>query len=396
MGHRLVDPDLYAYGDPYALWRSMRAEDPVCWHEPGELPGFWALTRHDDVRAVYRDPETFSSAGGILLRPAALGADPGGGQTLALTDPPRHRQLRALVDAWFSVRAVRGLDADMRAVAARVVEAAVERGACDFVSDVAARVPLFVICRLMGVPEPDWEHIHALTSTAFGAEDALDRRLAHLEILGYFDELARSRTRTPRDDLVTVLATGSVGGRPLTVDEVILNCDNLLVGGTENTRLAASGGMLAFVEHPAQWRALRSDPGLLPSAVEEVLRWTSSATHIMRTATRPVRIRGRQVAEGDRVTLWNPSANRDEAVFDSPDVFDVRRTPNRHLALGAGEHYCLGVALARAELRLLYAELLRRDLLVELDGPPVRLSSIVVNGLEALPVRLTTAKETCP
>jgi cytochrome P450 len=384
----LVDPDLYAHGDPHALWRWLRANDPVSWHQPADLPGFWALTRYDDVRAVYRDPETFSSAGGILLRPAALGPDPGGGRTLALTDPPRHRRLRALVDGWFSVRLVRGLDADMRQVASDVIDRAIERERCDFVTDIAARIPLFVICKLMGVPRTDWEPVFALTSRAFGSGDALDRRVAHLEILSYFDELRRDRDRAPREDLVSVLATATVDGRPLTPDEVILNCDNLLVGGTENTRIAASGGMLALLENPGQWRALSEDPGLLPSAVEEVLRWTSSATHIMRTAVRTVEIGGRRIQAGDRVTLWNPSANRDEAVFADPDRFDIRRQPNRHLALGAGEHYCLGVALARAELRLLYDELLLRDARVELDGEPVRLRSIVVNGLESLPVRL--------
>jgi cytochrome P450 len=387
----LVDPDLYAHGDPFALWRWLRANDPVCWHEPTELPGFWALTKYDDIRAVYKDPDTFSSAGGILLRPAVLGADPGGGRTLALTDPPRHRQLRALVDGAFAVRSVRALEADMREVASDVVSRAVERGGCDFVTDIAARVPLFVICRLMGVPKVDWEPIFGLTSRAFGAGDALDRRLAHLEILGYFEDLQRSRARDPQDDLVSVLATATIDGSPLTQDEIILNCDNLLVGGTENTRIAASGGMLALLEHPAEWAALRSDPALLPSAVEEVLRWTSSATHIMRTAVRPVEIRGRRIEAGDAVTLWNPSANRDEDVFDEPDRFDVRRQPNRHLALGFGEHYCVGVALARAELRLLYDELLRRNVRIELDGEPVRLSSIVVNGLERLPVTFTAA-----
>jgi cytochrome P450 len=384
----LVDPQLYAHGDPHAVWRWLRANDPVSWHEPDGLPGFWALTRYDDVRAVYWDPETFSSAQGILLRPAALGPDPGGGRTLALTDPPRHRRLRGLVDEWFSVRRMRGLEADVRLVAAEVLDAAIERERCDFVADVAARVPLFVICQLMGVPRADWEPIFTLTSRAFGAGDALDRRVAHLEIMSYFDELRRDRARSPREDLVSVLATGTVDGVGLTPDEVILNCDNLLVGGTENTRIAASGGMLAFLEHPGQWRALREDPALLPGAVEEVLRWTSSATHILRTATRPVEIRGRRIAAGDRVTLWNPSANRDEDVFAEPDRFDIRRKPNRHLALGAGEHYCLGVVLARAELRLLYDELLRRDARIELDGEPVRLSSIVVNGLESLPLRL--------
>jgi cytochrome P450 len=240
----------------------------------------------------------------------------------------------------------------------------------------------------MGVPRNDWEHILGLTNEAFGAGDAMVRRLAHLDILQYFEDLAEARRKSPADDLVSVLVTAEIDGRKLTQDEMILNCDNLLVGGTENTRIAAAGGMLAFLQHPAEWRALSAEPELLPSAVEEVLRWTSTATHIMRTATRPVVLRGRLIEAGQRVTLWNPSANRDESVFADPDRFNVRRKPNRHLALGSGEHFCLGGTLAKAELRLLYDELLRHTGRIELDGAPVPLSSIVVNGLERLPVRL--------
>jgi cytochrome P450 len=384
----LVDPELYSHGDPYTVWRWLRENDPVHWHPEGELPGFWALTKYHDIYTVYRDTETFSSARGILLRPAEYGADPGGGKTLALTDPPRHRQLRALVDNWFTVRSVRIMADEMRAVAHEVVQRALEYGKCDFVTEIAARVPLYVICQLMGVPKTDWEYIFALTRNAFGGIDASTRSLAHLDILEYFTDLAEARAKSPGDDLVSALANAEIDGRKLTTSEILLNCDNLLVGGTENTRIVAAGGMLAFLQYPGEWQALRADPELLPGAVEEVLRWTSTATHIMRTATRPAVIGDAQIAEGDRVTLWLPSANRDEDVFAAPDQFDVRRRPNRHLALGSGEHFCLGGMLARVELRLLYQELLESTESVELDGDPVRLSSIVVNGLERLPVRL--------
>jgi cytochrome P450 len=384
----LVDPVLYSEGDPYAIWRWLRASDPVRWHPPGEFPGFWILTKYDDVRAVYRDPATFSSAGGILLRPSKDGADPGGGRTMALTDPPRHRQLRALVDEWFTVRAIRGIEEELREVAQQVVCEAVARERVDFVREIAARMPLYVICAMMGVARSDWSYIFELTSQAFSATDIAAQRDAHMNIILYFSDLADSRAVKPEDDLVSVLASAEVAGEKLTPDELVLYCDNLLVGGTENTRIAAAGGMLAFIEHRDQWENLAAQPGLMPSAVEEVLRWTSTATHIVRTATTPVIIRDRQIAAGERVTLWNPSANRDEDVFTDPDRFDIGRQPNRHLALGAGEHFCLGSTLARAELRVLYAELLRQAGAVELDGVPIRLGSIVVNGLESLPVRL--------
>ncbi|MEU1917710.1 cytochrome P450 [Streptomyces massasporeus] len=385
----LVDPKLYSDGDPFALWRWLRANDPVHWHPPTELPGFWALTRYEDVRTAYRDAETFSSARGILLRPAEHGEDPGGGRTLALTDPPRHRMLRGLVDEWFTVRSVRALEAEMRDVTRDVVDQALERGSVDFVADVAARVPLYVICKMMGVPRGDWERLYTLTSQAFGAADPLARRFAHLDILGYFEDLQAVKAEDPADDLISVLATARIDGAPLGAEDVILNCNNLLVGGTENTRIAASGGMLALLEHPEQWRRLAEDPALLNTGVEEILRWTSTATHIMRTAVRPVEIHGRRIEAGDLVTFWLPSANRDETVFDEPDRFDVGRQPNRHLALGFGEHFCLGGMLARVELRLLYGELLERSIRVEPDGEPTPLASIVVNGPERLPVRLT-------
>ncbi|MEU6370180.1 cytochrome P450 [Streptomyces sp. NPDC046931] len=387
----LVDPELYAKGDPFVQWRWLRTQEPVYWHEPTEYPGFWVLSRYEDIRAAYRDAATFSSAQGILLRPESHGTDPGGGRTLALTDPPRHRRLRGLIDEWFSVRSARAMEQDVQSVVRRVVDDALEQGTCDFVTDVAARVPLYVICKMMGIPNADWEKLFTLTSDAFGAGDPLTRRLAHLDILGYFEALQADKAKNPGDDLVSVLATASVDGERLSPDDVILNCDNLLVGGTENTRIATAGGMLAFLRHPDQWRIVSDSPDLLPTAVEEVLRWTSTATHIMRTATRAVEISGRRIAAGDRVTFWLPSANRDESVFHAPDRFDVRRHPNRHLALGFGAHFCVGNVLARVEMRLLYRELLSRSIDVTLEGAPTLLSSIVVNGPERLPVRMTAS-----
>ncbi len=241
---------------------------------------------------------------------------------------------------------------------------------------------------MMGVPESDWERLFTLSRQAFGADAAMTRRFAHLEIMGYFANLAMAKAAYPADDLVSVLVTGEIEGARISKEEIILNCDNLFVGGAENTRIAAAGGMLAFLEHPEQWRRLVEDPTLLPTSVEEVLRWTSTPTHILRTALRPLEIRGRRIDAGDLVTLWIPSANRDDEVFTNPDQFDVSRQPNRHLALGFGEHFCVGNKLARVEIRLLYQELIDRSLGIELDGEPRRLGSIVVNGLEHLPVKL--------
>ena len=378
---RLVDPELHAAGAAHEVWRRMRRDFPVHRHEPGELPSFWSLTRYDDIRAVYRDPRLFSSAHGVLLRPAE---DPGGGLTLALTDPPRHKQLRALMADWFSTRFVRSLDGPIRAAVREVLARAVELGECDFVHDVAGRLSHAVICRIMGVPEEDREALYHWTNEAFHAAASL---AAHRELMRYFIDLMYRRMVEPADDLISALAGGTADGDLLAEEEILLNCENLL-GATENGRLALAGGMLALLEHPDQWRRLRADRGLLPGAVEEILRWTSSATHSMRTTTAATVIRGHRIEAGERVVVWLPSANRDEDVFIDPDRFDVARSPNRHVALGGGEHVCIGGTLARAETRILLEELLDTAVAIERTGPAVPVRSIAVSGPEKLPVRI--------
>ncbi|MFE0105839.1 cytochrome P450 [Streptomyces sp. NPDC059009] len=381
----LVDPDLHADGDPHELWRWMREFTPVHRHEAGELPAFWSLTRYEDIRAVYRDPATYSSARGVLLRPARLGDDPGGGLTLALSDPPRHKELRALMADWFTTRSVRALEQTVRDATRRVLARAVERGTCDVVQDIAGPLSLSVICGIIGVPQPDHEAVYEWCEDAFATHTSL---AAHPQLMEYFMELLYARMAEPADDLLSSLVNGTVHGELLPEHEILLNCENL-IGATENGRLALVGGLLAFLQHPDQWRQLDRDRALLPGAVEEILRWTSSATHSMRTATRPHTLRGRRIEEGERVVLWLPSANRDEDVFDDPYRFDIARRPNRHIALASGEHFCIGSTLARAELRILLTELLDSGCSVEQAGPVTRVRSIAVNGPATLPVRLT-------
>ena len=394
LGHpdidRIADPELHVGGDPHALWRWMREFSPVHRHEAGELPAFWSLTRYEDIRAVYRDPATFSSARGVLLRPARLGDDPGGGLTLALSDPPRHKELRSLMADWFSTRAVRGLEDSIRAAARTAVARALDRGGCDFVH-LAGRFSHSVICGIIGIPEEDHEDVYRWCEEAFSAHTSL---AAHPQLMEYFMELLYDRMAEPADDLVSALVNGTVHGELLTEHEVLLNCENL-IGATENGRLALIGGMLAFLQHPGQWHRLRQDRELLPGAVEEIVRWTSSATHSMRTATRPCTVRGQRVEAGDRVVLWLPSANRDEDVFEDPYRFDIARRPNRHIALASGEHFCIGSTLARAEMRALFTELLDATDAIEQAGPVTRVRSNAVNGPAALPVRMT-AKEPAP
>lgn len=383
---QLVDAEFHATGDPHLLWRWMRKEAPVHWQPPTELPAFWSVTRYQDVRSVYADPATFSSAQGVLLRPTGLGDDPGGGLTLALTDPPRHRRLRALVADRFNVRSARSLQDVMRADVDEVLDRAFEQGGCDFGQDVAARLAMSIICHLMGVPRPDFEAIHRWTQEAFEAQKPLAN---HLPVMRYFIDLMYDRMETPADDVASMLVNRAVDGEPLNETEILLNFENL-VGATENAGLSMASGTLALLEHPGRWRLLREDRRLLSTAVEELLRWASSATHSMRTTTRPCAIGGERIPAGDRVVLWLPSANRDEEAFSDPDRLDLARRPNRHLALGFGEHVCIGGSVARVQMEIVLSRLLDRARTIEQDGPVVPLSSIVVNGPAHLPVRMTS------
>ncbi|MGW4651409.1 cytochrome P450 [Kitasatospora sp. NPDC004289] len=386
----LTDGLTYRQGNPYETWARMREQEPVRWHEPGLFPGFWSLTRYEDIREVLRDAETFSSASGILLRPLAQGQDPGSGRTLALSDPPRHSLLRGAIADRFAPRHLRTLGGFLDVSARAAVGAALAAGQADFVTEVAARVPLDVVCAFLDIPDEDRPSIVTWSTDAFCAGSAEERSLAHLQILDYFTDLVEQRRAEPGDDLVSTLATLRLDGEPLPLEDVVLNCDNLLVGGTENVRLAMSGGMLALLEHPEQWAALRADfDALAPAAVEEILRWTSSATHLLRRATRDVLVGGQTVRAGELVVCWLTSAARDGAQFDSPDTFDLRRTPNRHLALGAGPHYCVGTQLAKLEILAVLREFCAQVESVELAGEPEYLDSIVVNGLRRLPLRLS-------
>ncbi|MER8072292.1 cytochrome P450 [Streptomyces sp. NPDC094034] len=378
---QLVDPELHATGNPHAVWRWMRENAPVYQHQADQLPAFWSLTRYEDIRAVYRDHDSFSSAHGVLLRPAALGADPGGGLTLALTDPPRHKQLRSLLAPRFAVRSARELEDFLRADVREALARATERGECDFAQDVAARLSALTVCRLTGVPPEDHEMFVRAISEAFAAAQPL---IAHPQLMEYLVELMYQRMEEAAEDLMSSLTDDEM----LNEEEILLNIENL-VGASENAGLSMAGGALAFLDHPEQWDRLRTDRSLLPLAVEEVLRWTSSATHSMRTAARPAVLGGQRIEAGDRLVLWIPSANRDEGVFACPDEFDIARRPNRHLALGFGEHVCIGGNVARTQLRVLLTEMLDRVALMERTGPVVRLRSIAVNGPEHLPVRIT-------
>lgn len=386
---RLVDGATYLDGPSFGLWQWMREHAPIARHEPGVFPGFWSVTRFDDVKTVLRDAGTFSSSAGILLRPAVQGADPGGNRTMALSDPPRHTVLRDAIAGHFAPRHLRTLQASLVTAAHTIVKNAVAADRINFVTDIAATIPVEVVCAFLGLPDADRPAIVGWTNDAFCAGTARERSIAHMNILDYFTTLARKRRAEPGNDLVSVLTSVEVDGKPMPVEEIVLNCDNLLVGGTENVRLAMAGGMLALIEHPDQWALLRARfDEVADTAIDEILRWTSSATHLLRKATKDTVLGDTRIGEGELVVCWPPSANRDPRQFPDPDVFDIRRSPNRHLALGAGPHYCVGTVLAKMEMRAILREMAEQVAEVVPAGAPERLDSIVVNGLRSLPLTL--------
>jgi cytochrome P450 len=395
----LLDPALYATGDPHAQWRFLRAEAPVFRHERfGAAPAFWAITRYEDIVRVSRDPQTFISSKGITPGddPAAAGY-PGNNLEMIRTDPPRHVRLRRLVNKGFTPRQIAALEPHVREIVSGVLDRLGAAREGDFVTDVAAQLPLAVICEMMGVPPGDWQRMFDWTNAAIGsadreyqqpgetAQDAVVRSMR--EMFTYFGGLAGQRRTERHDDLMTVLVEAEMEGDQLTQEEILFFCFLLIIAGNETTRNATSGGMLVLAQNPEQWRALCDDPALIPSAVEEILRWTSPVLDMARVAVRDVELRGRTIRAGEKLIMFYPSANRDEAIFAEPYRFDIRRSPNEHLAFGVGEHFCLGASLARLELRVMFEELARRLPDIAVTGEPERLHSNFIGGIKHLPVR---------
>ncbi len=403
----LTNLDFFVSGDPHSLWQELRATDPVHWTERRNKTGFWSITKHADAQRVYRDPTTFSSEGGIALGSNDM-SDPnqpqmqfGFGKMMILTDPPRHGRMRQMLNRRFTPRALAPREPHIRAITNQIIDAVAKDGHCDLVVDIAAKLPTAVICEMLGVPREDWDLMFALGNMTLGSEDPeyqVDGSAqktgaqAQMEIFNYFMKLIGERRSNPQTDLVTALVQGEIDGDRLTDLEVLFNCFLLILGGQETTRNALTGGMNELMRRPAERDRLVNDRSLMTPAIEEILRWTSPITHIMRTAKRDVEIRGRRIREGDRVVLWNPSANRDEEVFDDPYRFDITRYPNDHIAFGYGEHFCIGANLARLEMRVMIDELLRRMPDMAPAGPVERLRSNLLAGIKHLPITFTAAK----
>lgn len=402
--HSLTDLDFFVSGNPDQIWRELRANDPVHWTERNGRTGFWSITKYEDALAVYRDPLTFSSEGGISIGftdpqdPNLPAMQFGFGKMMIMTDPPRHSRMRQMMNRRFTPRALAPVEPHVRAIATEIIDSVAGRGECDLVVDVASKLPTAVICEMLAIPRKDWEMMLALTNMTIGSEDPeyqVDGSAqktgsqAQMEIFNYFMTLIAERRANRGEDLVSALVYGEIEGDRLSDIEILFNCFLLILGGQETTRNAISGGMDALIHHPEERARLVADRSLMPTAIEEILRWTSPITHIMRTAARDTELKGRQIKKGDHVVIWNASANRDEEVFSEPYRFDITRQPNNHVAFGYGEHFCIGANLARVELRVMIDELLRRLPDMEATGSMERLRSNLIAGIKHLPVRFT-------
>jgi cholest-4-en-3-one 26-monooxygenase len=395
---QLADVDLledaWAQGVPHEAFELLRREAPVFWHAEPDGPGFWAVTRHADVVAVSRDPATYSSErGSTFIDDQTDEALAQIRLTILNMDPPKHHRYRRLVSRGFTPRMVGQLIETIEKRAERIVGQVADQGGCEFVEDVAAKLPLEMICEMIGLPEPDWQRMFELSNLLVGFDDP-DYRAnpeagaeAAAEIYAYCDAVAADRRADPRDDLMSALVHAEVDGERLDDLDLNLFFVTLVVAGNETTRNLINHSMLALIDNPDQAQRLRDDPDLWSTGVEEMLRWGTSIHNFRRTATCDTELHGQPIAEGDKVVMYYMSANRDEDVFVDPYRFDVGRNPNDHVAFGGGGvHFCLGANLARAEIKAVMRQLVDRLDGFETAGEVRRLRSDFVNGVKEMPL----------
>jgi cytochrome P450 len=390
----LADPLTFSRLEMGDVWHRLRAEAPL-YRQPErpDCPPFWVLSRYRDVRALYQDDERFVSAPGNMLDSLRKPhGDPASGMMLALTDAPRHQQLRSMLLKPFSRRIREFVVHRLQERVEQLLTDAMREGTFDFARDFAERVSMGTIGDLLGFPVADHARLLDLSRESLSSDEAEQTAeqawTARNELLLYCSEHAERRRRNPGDDLVSAMAEGAIDGTPMTLDELTLNCYGFILAGDQTSRLAMVGGLLALIHSPAQWTALKSGRVNVSSATDEVMRWTSPVMHVARTARTDVDIDGRLVRAGDIVTGWNASANRDDEVFTDPDTFDLGRTPNPHLAFGYGAHFCFGAYLGRAEIAAVLRALCHTAAHVELRGEPKPLYSSFLQGYSSLPVRL--------
>jgi cytochrome P450 len=400
-GVNIVDSDVYAkQGYPHDIWTWMRREEPVFWWDRTEGVPFWAITKHSDITEISKQPERFLNAPRLTISHQPEQRNDEFPPTLIQMDPPKHGVYRQLVSHRFTPSGLRKIHADVERIGKDIVDALVKNdvsGECDFVKEVAAPLPIAVIAWLLGVPEADWNLLFDWTNRIIGSGDPEfqvegktpqeSARQTMVDLFTYFTGLVEEKRKSPKDDLVTLFTQAEIDGKPLEFMDILAWCLIIVIAGNETTRNGTSGGMLAFIQNQDQLRKLQADPSLLPSAVEEVVRWSTPIIHFGRTAVEDCEIRDKKIRAGDALALFYPSANRDEEVFEAPFEFRIDRKPNRHLGFGIGEHFCLGSHLARLEMMVAYKYLLPRIEEVELAGPVERLQSSLVGGVKHLPIR---------
>ena len=388
---------------------TLRAEDPIRFFEEGEIPGvpiekgpgYWSLTRHAHILEASRTPEIFSSARGatsIPDLPSEMNEFFGG---MINMDDPRHGRQRRIVSRGFTPRALARIEAAVEKRAEAIVDRVIEKGECDFVTEIAAPLPLEIVCEMMGIPESQTQLVFERTNLILGLGDPeyapLGTNLlaaalqAGSELAALMREMAEERRRNPREDLTTALIHAAGDEEVLTNDEIASFFVLLVVAGNETTRNAISHGMKALCDTPDERRRWQADfDGLAPTAVEEIVRWASPVIFMRRSLTRETTLGEKTLREGDKVLLWYNSGNRDEAVFKDPYGFDVGRKPNEHVGFGGpGPHYCLGANLARREIRVMFREIFRRLPDLEITGPPEMLRSNFIHGIKRMPCVFT-------
>ncbi|HUM00393.1 MAG TPA: cytochrome P450 [Mycobacterium sp.] len=379
----LHDPQFHA-GDPFPAYRALRAQAPVHWHP---TPGFWALTRHEDVLAVSRDPATFCSSRGVLLSDIERPVMPR--QSIIYIDPPEHAKYRKLVQPAFSPGRIRALEERIGETVRRLLDRIEAGRSIDFVDALAAPLPLVVIADMLGVPGADRERFKRWSDAIIdaGTQQTAENMAQSVELLEYFGAVIADRRQRPADDLISVLVHSRIDGEQLEEFDLLMFCMTLLVAGNETTRNLLSQGALALATHADERAHLVDTPALMAGAVEEMLRWGSPISSFMRVATRDTDLRGEHIRAGDRLLMLYASANRDEAVFGADaEAFGVTRDASRHVAFGFGEHFCLGAQLARMEARIAFGQLLARFRGWELAGKVERLPSVFIRGIVHLPL----------
>jgi cholest-4-en-3-one 26-monooxygenase len=403
MDINLLDRDRFAESIPHDWFTWLRANDPVHFHDEPDGPGFWVISKHADIIQVNRDAATFSSdgaRGGVVVIEEEFAARQqeaasAGGNLMLQMDPPDHTRYRKLVNRGFTPRMIGELETHVRDLTTEILDRALATGEGDFVVDIAAELPLEVIAELIGVPREDRHKLFEWSNRMIGSEDPEYRVSdeaqlnAQVEMFMYAQQLAEQRRASPGDDIISALLSAEVDGESLSDMDFNLFFLLLSVAGNETTRNAIAHGMNVFLENPDQWELFAGDLDThVAGATEEILRWATPVLFFRRNVTRDIELHGKQIKEGDKVTLWYISGNRDEAVFDEPFRFDITRTPNPHIAFGGGgPHFCLGAQLARMEIHVLFEELAKRVHHVESMGEPERLRSNFIGGIKHLPVK---------